>query len=99
MLLEVQTDGQSLRSDTTSGLVKPPPGVTLKLTETKEFRDGGATILVFTLLFARDVAIGIVAAWLYDLLKGRASNVRVGGKQVEIDKSKLASALEQASDA
>ncbi len=98
MLVEVQTDDQGLISDVTKGSVKLPQGVKLELTGTRKSRDGGATILVLALLFGRDVAVGIVSAWLYDLLKGRASNVNVGGKPAEIDNKKLSTALERSSD-
>jgi hypothetical protein len=94
MLLEVQTIDADAQSGLLTGPNSPAPAdVQIKLTETKAGRDGGATILIFLLTIGKDVAVGVVASWLYDRLKGHASKIRLNGKAIAIDKPQIESAL------
>jgi hypothetical protein len=93
LTLEVQTLNPELVQST-----QLPSGVTLEHKETKTPRDGGLSIVVFVLTLAKDVAAGMVAAWLYDWLKGRASKVRLNGKMVRIDKAEIEAAIDPGSN-
>lgn len=50
------------------------------------------------LSFARDVSAIVVAEWLFECLKHRATSLRINGKQTEIDKKSIQRALEEESD-
>ncbi len=57
---------------------------------------GVPDIISLPLQLGRDVAVGILSAWLYDKLKGRASKLKIGERQVSLDKKEIQLALQVA---
>jgi hypothetical protein len=54
----------------------PPPGVSLSCRNAAPAHGFGfGEVASFTVEFSKDVAIGVVTNWLYDLLKGRARKI------------------------
>jgi len=53
-------------------------------------KDGrSATGLTFLLHLGKDVAVGVVSAYLYDKLKGRATKLRVDREEIQIEKNEI----------
>lgn len=98
MLLEVQTADPSVVADLLNeksglpGASRRPDSVTIKC-EAKGHRDGGLTVLAIALLVGKDVAVGVLAAWLYDVLKGRVSKLQIGGTPTPLTKESLETAI------
>jgi hypothetical protein len=93
MLLKVQTDDP----ETVAALLneagsKRPTSLAVKI-EQESQRDGGLSILAIALTFGKDVVAGLVAAWLYDVLKGRVSKLLIDGRQVPIEPKSLEQAI------
>ena len=67
-----------------------PGGARLEL-GTVSFRKGlGFPETIHAVLaVGRDVGIGLVSAWLYDKLKGRATSVRINRVEVRLDKGEI----------
>jgi len=51
--------------------------------------EGSPEIIYLAFEIGKDVAIGVLAAWLYDKLKGRAEKLRIEGIDVQIDEGEI----------
>lgn len=95
LIIELETTGPLLALDlfgkTTPGAstVIPGPAI-LTIQQMREQRALDVpTLLTMALEFGKDVGIGLVSAWLYDKLKGRARAVRINRIEVQLDKGKI----------
>lgn len=51
--------------------------------------EGLPEILIITLEILKDISIGIVSAWLYDKIGGRAVSLKINKTEVEIDHGEI----------
>lgn len=48
--------------------------------------------------YADDVTINLLAAWIYDIIKGKVENLRINGKSCAIEKPSIEKALAEERD-
>lgn len=98
MKIEIDTTDRALSSDLVRGAEGVEEGQTVDI-------PGGAKLTVIALVkryavefpetieailtFGSGVASGVVASWLYDKLKGRATTLRIEETEVQIDKGEI----------
>ena len=100
--LEIDTTDRQLSVDITGGQadsasqkVEVIPGkATLEIDHLiKRYTIEVPETIVAILNVGKDVAVGLVAAWLYDTLKGRAQNLRIEETEVRLEKDDIEVAI------
>lgn len=96
--IEVDTTDRSLANDLREGQIDsgsptviPIPGdATFSVDHlVKRYALEAPETIVAILGFGKDVAVGLVAAWLYDKFKGRAKTLKIEETEVRIEKREI----------
>ena len=96
--LEIETTDRSLADDLIGRrydadphrVVALPGNATLKIDHlVKRYTLGVPETIVVLLDIGKDIAIGLVSAWLYDKLKGRAKTLTIEDTEVHIMQSDI----------
>lgn len=96
--LEIDTTDRSLANDLSGGqydvdphrVVAVPGNATLKIDHLiKRYAVGVPETIVALLEVGKDVTIGLVAAWLYDKLKGRTKILKIEETEVRVVQSEM----------
>jgi hypothetical protein len=104
--IEIETQDKFLANEllgtnqTQHGMqIELPSGAVLQYNKTAFRKAAGLPEVVsLTLRFGEDVATSLVAAWLYDKLKDRASKLKMAEKSVEIEKKAIERVLRGGAD-
>src|SRR5690348_827031 len=80
-----------------SGMTMTTPGnATLVLGEMYGWKSVGAhEVITLVLRAGGDVGVGLLSAWLYDKLKGRAKSLRINRRVVEIEEGLIRRVIEE----
>lgn len=98
MRIEIDTEDRQLSSDLMGNsetaqngqTVNIPGGAKLTLGPlVKRYAVGVPETIEAVLTFGSGVASGLVASWLYDKIKGRATRLRIDETEVEINKGEI----------
>lgn len=106
--IEIDTHDENLENDLMETLSpsidqqKEMPGGALinykgRLTELKESISAKNVLHVITLLltFGGNVASGLIANWLYEKIKGKATKIRIQRKEIQIDEGEIKKIIDE----
>jgi hypothetical protein len=93
VILELETPGGALFARQIFGSAKDvslPGGAVLTLDGVMERKAFDfPSLMTFVLTIPADIMTGVVAAWLYDTLKGRARVIRIDRTEITLDKGEI----------
>jgi len=73
-----------------------PPGVTITSYQQVAAKNAGAPeIIQFALSFGAGVASNVLSNWLYELLRGRGTRLRIKGRPVAVDAQQIQQAIDE----
>jgi hypothetical protein len=71
-----------------------PTDMSIVVDSQQSTRTDAATILTFVLEVGKDVSVGLVSAYIYDWLKGRASRLQIENSPVAIEQKEIEKKLD-----
>ena len=99
--IEVETLDANLSSElmgtqAVAGELPIPGNAKLKYSGEDVCKAAGMSRIVYlSLIFSGNVAASLVAAWLYDKLKGKASKITIDRTEVRLDKGEIARIIQE----
>src|SRR3989304_475058 len=96
--IEIKTSGPRLAFElfgaggriSTGDEISIPGGGSLKYLGQMEYRSlDMPTILTMALNFSSGVAVGVIANWIYDKLKGKANSITIDRIEIELNKGEI----------
>jgi hypothetical protein len=89
MKIEIETADYRLASDFDSQTEIPGGAVIASKSEMIRRMEVDSHLIELVITFSSGVSTSLIATWIYDKLKGRASRVRINRKEVKFDKGQI----------